>query len=386
MKKCTLIALIIQFFFLFNSSIYAGEPLKVVSYNLGLAHTFVPLAKERLPHLIEKLKDGQADVLCLQEVWTKKDRKAIVKSLKPFYPYSQKLKIKQKRSRKHPTCKFKNVFGEGKFIQCLQKDCKGKKGDEFTACIIKKCRGALERLKVENSDCAQGILSQVGKTTLQAMLAVFNPFYGAGLFSYKGSDGLLILSKYELYDQKTIELDHIATGSRRRVLLSSMKVGAKEVTVGCTHLTANLSRSVPYTGEFTGWATENLAQVKELIKQTKHIQKPLILAGDYNCSIKDQERGIKSEFSKSCEYFMEQGFADHYYKENAKCTFCENNTLVKKSKTGDNNFVLDHIFVKNTEVVSSELIFDELVTLEKKSKLIESNLSDHFGVLLDFDL
>ena len=37
----------------------------VMTYNVGLAHTFVPLAKERLPHIMDALKREQGDVVCL---------------------------------------------------------------------------------------------------------------------------------------------------------------------------------------------------------------------------------------------------------------------------------------------------------------------------------
>lgn len=377
---------ILNIFFYLGSSRVNADSLKVMSYNLGLAHTFVPLSSERLPALIKNIKKTDSDVICMQEVWTKKDRSKIIRSLKRSFPYTHNIKIKQKYSSYRPTCKMKDLFGDGKFLTCVKSDCKGTSGDEYTGCIIKKCRGALETLKVENADCAQGVIAQVGKTTLQAMAAVFNPFKGAGLFSYKGSDGLLILSKYKMYNQRSLELADISTGTRRRVLFSDIDIAGKKVTIGCTHLTANLSRSVPYTGEFTSWEMENFEQVKQMINATKDIKHPLLLAGDFNCSQRDTARNVMSQFGNSCDAFSRNDFKDSFQKEVGHCTFCEKNTLVRKSSLGRRNFLLDHIFSKNIEATEAQLKFSEIIKVRKKRKMIDTNLSDHYAIKVEFQL
>ena len=114
----------------------AKDSLKVVTYNLGLAHTFVPLAEERLPELGKALANSDADILCLQEVWEKKDRKKIAKAVKKTFPNVYFEKIKNIKSERIPTCKISELFGEGKFVGCMQKNCSGKEGDDFTNCII----------------------------------------------------------------------------------------------------------------------------------------------------------------------------------------------------------------------------------------------------------
>ena len=40
--------------------------LNLLSYNIGLAHGYVPYAEARLPKLASELKKSDADILCLR--------------------------------------------------------------------------------------------------------------------------------------------------------------------------------------------------------------------------------------------------------------------------------------------------------------------------------
>ncbi len=88
----------------------AKDSLKVVTYNLGLAHTFVPLAEERLPELGKALANSDADILCLQEVWEKKDRKKIAKAVEKTFPNVYFEKIKNIKSERIPSCKISELL------------------------------------------------------------------------------------------------------------------------------------------------------------------------------------------------------------------------------------------------------------------------------------
>ncbi len=120
-----------------SSSLYAGTgtSLKLTTFNVGLAHTFVHHAKERLEPISERLQKLDSDIVCIQEAWTKKDRKKIKKALKKTYPHLHMTKIKQLKAKKAPVCKIKELFGKGRFVSCMQKQCGGLDGDEFTDCI-----------------------------------------------------------------------------------------------------------------------------------------------------------------------------------------------------------------------------------------------------------
>lgn len=365
-------------------SISSFASIKVESFNTGLAHTFVFYSKERLAPIIENLRKSNADVICLQEVWKKSDRKKISKELKDTFPHQMMTKIKQTRSKRRPTCKIREVFGKGKFVTCMSKKCKGKKGDEFTDCIINTCGDSLEKLKNQNRECATSIMAQVGKNPIAGIANVINPFVKAGLFTYGGGNGLMILSKEKLENKKVLDLSKISTLSRRQALMATVKKDSKSYNLACTHLTADLSKTVPYTGKFEGgWNAENFAQVRKL-ESAKLFEESnaTILMGDFNCSLKDIESSIGGESEKSCLLFKKNGYFDFVSNALRKCTFCSRNTL---NDINGKNVALDHIFSKNVTFLSGGRSYLDDVKINVDGKDIYTNLSDHYGVWAEFE-
>jgi endonuclease/exonuclease/phosphatase family metal-dependent hydrolase len=348
------------------------------TYNLGLAHTYVPYAKERTPHLIETINKSESDVLCLQEIWTAKDRDLIIEKVKASYPHSHFTKIEKYRSKKKPTCKVSNLFGKGKFVSCMNNQCKDLDGDDFTDCILTKCDNALKGLKNTNRECAAGLLAQVGKSTLGGLAAILNPFLGAELFSFGGGNGLLLLSKKELLKKDLMDFTDISTLNRRGALTAEVEGRA----ILCTHLTSNLSLSVPYTGIFNSWEEENQAQVDRILKKYENDKRPVYLAGDFNCGLPVPDQNLPGDFVESCQNILDKGFEDHYFENNPSCTYCINNTLYDGSNPMDGD-IIDHIFTKNVEPIKSKTIYKNLVEIKINSGLKKTNMSDHFGITLE---
>jgi len=355
-----------------------SQELKVTSYNAGLAHTFVPLAKERLPHSIDALKNHDADVLCLQEVWKKSDRKDIYKELEEFFSQSHFTKIKNLREGRRPTCKIKELFGEGKFVSCMQTQCKDLDGDDFTDCILDKCGGALESLKNTNRQCATALMAQVGKNTILGMLTILNPIARAGLFAYKGSDGLMLFSRYPIKDKSIADFSSISTLNRRRALKATLDVEGKNVDVYCTHLSADLSRTVPYTGKFDSWIEENMAQINQLMEHAAVSASRSIIMGDFNCGFASP--GIDSELENNCRRTQQFSFKNALEQIGPECTFCQDNTL----NAGETKSVaIDHVLYRGFDLIDAHVEFKELVTLKDGKS---TNLSDHYGVTAIFEL
>lgn len=366
-----------------SATTFAGSKSKssfLTTYNAGLAHTFVMYAKERVPHVVENVKNLNSDVVCLQEVWTKKDQKALIKGTEEQFPHNFSMKIKQTRSKKRPTCKVKDLFGEGKFVQCMKDKCGGKEGDEFTQCIINDCGTALENLKNSNRECAQGLMAQVGRSTIASLWSVLNPFVPAGQFAYKGSTGLLILSKKPLTNTKVIDLSDISFLNRRAALYA--EVDGKAVV--CTHLTANLDGTAPYAGKFANWSEENAAQVQKLLKETQ-TEKPTFLMGDFNCGFKDEANGLEGEFEESCQKFLDAGFDDSISSINPTCSFCNANNLVNEGNDPKeyDNLLIDHIFTRNANVSDGGVMMTQKVKIKVDGKEVTTSLSDHYGVTLE---
>ena len=361
---------------------YAG--LKLATYNLGLAHTYVPLAKERRPHLTKALVDSKIDVLCLQEVWNGEDRQHLLKSLQGSHPHQYVTPIKNVKSKQWPTCRPWNLFGKGKFISCMRKNCNKLKGDDITNCILTTCGPALEKLKQDNRECATSLMAQVGKSPIHALLTVLNPFARAGVFSYKGSNGLMLLSKYPLSGQRLFDMTSISTLTKRAALVAEVNAKDAKYQVLCTHLTANLSSKVPYTGVFSGWDKENRVQFTTLIKEASRKALPTIMMGDFNCGLAQPQHSIDPHVEASCHLITDTGFHDHLADNNPQCTFCsESKNTLNEGKT--KNYFIDHIYVLGATVALSQVIFKEKVIIQKAGKDHSSNLSDHFGILVELE-
>jgi endonuclease/exonuclease/phosphatase family metal-dependent hydrolase len=344
-----------------------------ISYNLGLAHKFVHFAKERRPYLIEALKNEKADYLCLQEVWEDSDRKAIKKALKDVYPHSFYTETKQTRTPEAPSCRRKELFGEEKFVTCMNEKCQGKEGDQHTDCVLSLCQKPLKDLRDSNPMCAQALMAQVGKSPLMAIATIMNPIVPAGIYVYEGSDGLMILARKPLENVEVIDLSSLSTLNRRRAIKAT--VGG--VNIACTHLAADLEKEAPYTGKFSSWKEEHREQSKELIKQAE-LKKVSLLMGDFNCSFGAPNLGILAEVEDNCELFKQAGYADPIAEISPECTFCQGNNL---NDDETRNVLIDHIFSKGVDTKNTEVLFKEKVFMDKIQQ--ESNLSDHYGVLLE---
>ena len=359
----------------------SNTSLQVQSFNVGLAHSFVPHAKDRLPLIIESLKKQPSDILCLQEVWTKNDREAITEALKTIYPHSFYQPIKQKYSQNSPTCQLNDLVGQGKLANCLMSECRKQKGKAFTDCVLIQCNSSLSQLKKQNRDCASGLMSLVGKNIFLGVTTLLNPFDKSGLFAYEGGTGLLLLSKTPLNQKTTLDLSSISTLTRRAALKAQISWNNKDIQLGCTHLTANLGDKVPYMGRFKSWGEENLQQTKLLIQSFQERPLPTLLMGDFNCSTKVPLKDIQQNFASSCS-LLQRSFQDPANLKLAQCTHCKNNLLYpKNSKTS--SYILDHIFVRSLEVQKSEITQNEEKTIVLKNKQKKAiHLSDHFGVKL----
>lgn len=354
---------------------YAGDQtLKLTTFNAGLAHTFVHHAKERIDPITEKLSKLDSDVVCIQEAWTKKDRKKIKKALKKSYPHLHMTKIEQMKAKHAPVCKIKELFGEGKFVSCMQKQCGGLDGDEFTDCIINTCGNQLRDLKVSNRECATSLMAQVGRSSLASMITLLTPFKRAGLFAYKGSNGLMLFSKKPMRETGLIDFSDISTLNRRQALTA--QIDGKKVI--CTHLTADLEKTVPYTGTFKNWGEENKAQVQRMLKTIKNKDETILIMGDFNCSPEVSTFSIEPELPESCSLLTEAGFVDPATEgNNLECTSCASNLL---NDEDSKNTAIDHIYVRGAEILNSKVVLKEKIKVEtKRSNFVETNLSDHYG-------
>lgn len=359
------------------SAFAADRSLTVETWNVGIAHGFVDNAAARLPYVVEELAEADADILCLQEAWDPADRAILLGSLEASYPFAFSTEVTQYKASRAPVCKSEDLFGDGKFVSCLLGPCGGTSGDAKTACIIDQCGAALTDLKNAKPECAQSLMAQVGKSSAAAMWNILRPTRKAGLFAYHGSDGLLMLSRRPLTNERVVDFTDISTLNRRRALVAEVPVGDRQVTVACTHLTADLSALVPYPGAFPGWAAEAEAQAERLVDAVGRTG-PAVLLGDFNCGSADEAHGLVEEAPGVCEAIVGRGFGDPASTLWPACTWCATNT--HNVDGGEHiNALIDHVFVRGMTPVSGMVSHDAPVMLKIDRQEVSSSLSDHFG-------
>ncbi len=350
----------------------AEDRLRIETYNVGLAHGFVDHAPERAGPIWEALAGSEVDVLCLQEAWSDADRRAGVAATTSALPHTWLTQIEPRLSAGAPACGVTDLFGEGKFISCMTGECGDLEGDPKTDCIIDKCGDVLDQLRTQEPDCAQALMAQVGKSTLEAMWAILSPFSPAEIYAYGGSDGLMMLSRLPLEGTGVLDFTDIATLNRRRAIHADVNVGETTVRLFCTHLTADLDGTAPYPGPFESWNEENRSQMTRLLETAGEFDGPTVIMGDINCSLADEAKGIHAESAESCQMAIDAGYADPST-DLGECTYCASNTLTGAE---DPDVILDHIYVRGWTVSEATRTRADTVTIGS----LTTHLSDHFGI------
>lgn len=364
-------------FFLFLSFPVFGASLKLLSFNLGLAPTYVPYAKERVGPLIAALKEQKADVVCLQEVWSLADQLKMLKALKGQYPYSALTSSLQRSVGHSPPCSLFDLLGKGKFVSCLATNCLSYSGDNFTQCILRQCGPSLQRLKQEKRECATSLMTQVGLNPLSALWNVLSPFKKIGTYAFDGQTGIMLFSRFPLSQIQTLDLFPNATLNARAVLKAKILWQQQSMNILCTHLTSDLSEELPYTGILSSWQEENSKQVDQLLTL---VSNQTILMGDFNCSLENKDSQIGPSLRESCQKILHRGLQDPHLKEaRPQCTFCRNNSF---NSHLSQDLLIDHIFLTPLKgLIQSK----STVVLKQTFKRIP--LSDHYGLqtILNFE-
>jgi len=370
------------------------DSLTIATYNVGLALNFVPFTNERLLANEALLADSDSDVICLQEVWLDDQIDALTSALAPAYPEIYTVPPEQVFSGA-AACSNEDI---GDFVQCVDNQCPGLTGAALVACAPAQCGDPLFQLPPV---CLDAVLGSVGipDITVEAVVdAVTQP---AGRFAFGGSLGLMMASKYPLENREFQDFIDDSTSNHRGALYAQITLNDQAHVVGCTHPTANLAGTIDYptSGKHGSWEGENRYMQEQMIAfaNAKAGRNPILFAGDFNCSIANASTGVDADFAQNCELWQRDGFADPAA-DQLPCTFCADENLILQAGGGADNYLLDHIFVKNmvtTSAIVAERIFDDPVSIEATIPPSElqpadspamSHPSDHFGVELELRL
>ncbi len=347
------------------------------TYNTGLALGYVSYAPEREPLIGEALAGLEADVICLQEVWTEDSAKALIAAADAGFKYSwYELTLEESTGPGEPACTDEEA---DPLESCVDEFCSDVDAANITGCVLQNCADAFGALSQECSGC---VVANIGKSVDEILAICKEGTEGsAGEFAYEGHNGLLLLSKYEL---KNPEFKTFESYLNRRVVLNAeitIEDGTRTADVFCTHLTANLS-DVNYAGEYDSWAAEQAMQIDGLIayidEQTdeEHVA---VLMGDLNCG--PEMTDVVDELPENYAKFTDAGFIDPYVESEAsECTWCAENPLTGNDAV---NNVIDHVMFKGvTDGLDYEVkrLFDQPVEIDSDGETVTSRLSDHYGV------
>ncbi|MEY3015388.1 MAG: hypothetical protein RIT45_4123 [Pseudomonadota bacterium] len=357
----------------------AGASITLATWNVGLAYNFVALAIERREAVAAAVAATDADVLCLQEVWTPEDI-ALIETAAKGAGYAHVLvePMTEDTTGLPIAC---TPGDTADLAPCANANCK--EDGNLVACVQSKCGKELAAISGSCLTCLAGSLTL-------SLDQIFDKCTKAGgKFSWGGHHGLMLVSKVPFAKTERTALD--STLVQRAVLHATLdaSAGKPALEVYCTHLTAGLS-SIKYTGTYSGWEAEQAAQIEAMGKHIDASAKagtPVALLGDLNCG-PDAGTDIKAEMPANWAKVVGLGFVDAWLEGGSpKCTFCGDNTLVVgAADAGGEASVIDHIALRGFGgTMRASRIHDGKVTVQTGEGAKETHLSDHFGLRVELE-
>jgi endonuclease/exonuclease/phosphatase family metal-dependent hydrolase len=335
----------------------AGVPaLKLLTYNVGLAHGAVALADERLPLLPGALEQTGADVVCLNEVWTDDDYESIQAGLQAAYPYSFRERTTDSSWPKLQ-CLPWTVYSLDK---CVKASCTPK-GISAEECVRGACKAKYDAL----SDGCKFCIAANAASPLNCVI------WGAHDFAYEGRNGLALFSRYPISKATYTPFDTVMI--KRGVITATIE----GLRVQCTHMSSDLV-VVPYPEDsaFAGWQEEQAAQVEVITRVAR--EGCTVLMGDLNTG--PTVGTIKGEVPSTYEALQEAGYGEGWTAP--RCTFCKENPLAG----APSDLWLDHVMYKDCPSWTPryERVLDGAIQITpSEGDTLTTRTSDHYGLFVD---
>ncbi|MEM8610157.1 MAG: endonuclease/exonuclease/phosphatase family protein, partial [Myxococcota bacterium] len=369
----------------------------VETFNLALAGSFIPFEEERRQPLAEAIAAAEADILCLQEVWTQADKDMIVEAAADNYPNVAQFFNDLETPLDDPTdqngeipppptvvpCPDTDV-GEGVTIEdqmntaidCVRDNCSTIPGDEngqttSTECAEDECFGEVAALilgDAQQQECYACLVTQLPTSTF-AEIRTSCPTDPNQNVAFQGQNGVLILSKHPLSNEANWVIP--GTWNRRNIVSARAELdGGQSLDVYCNHLTPIFdSAAFPYTGDYgdgmrgaDGWEAEQFLQAEKLIDyvQATSGETPAVIMGDMNTGRAFPDQEIVAEGEATLD-LLESEFPPAYAADyEPLCTFCDTNPITGAAAS----VWIDHILLYNLTsdaVTATQRTFDENV-------------------------
>jgi endonuclease/exonuclease/phosphatase family metal-dependent hydrolase len=333
-----------------------AAPFSFVTYNAGLAHGAVALAAERLPEITAALQQVDADVVCLQEVWTDDDAHAITSALAAKYPRAFRERTED-HSPKTTPCGMWSTY---QLDRCVGKSCtpQGISADE---CVRTACKDRYDALE---DDCKLCLAANTASAWRCA-------FLGARSFANEGRNGLLLLSRHPIERPAYTPFDTVLV--KRGVITATVQGH----DVHCTHLSSDLD-VVPYPKQsrFASWTEEQAEQIK-VIDSLSTPGTCTVVLGDLNAGL--AASGLTAELPQNFSQLLALGYQEPWTAPS--CTWCKDNPLAGAKAA----LQLDHVMFNDCPLASYNYsrILDQPISLQSEGAVHQTRLSDHYGLRVE---
>jgi len=351
----------------------AGKARAFVTYNLGLATGYVSYAAERRPQLVTLLQTIDADVLCLQEVWSQADVDAVIAGVAETYPYAHYQMLKD-TTVGPPAC----TESETQPIRgCIDTKCTDVSPGELADCVLANCVAEFGQLSTDCTNCAVANLGKEVDVIFDTCTT------GSSRYTYEGANGLLMLSRAKLTNKTHLKIEP-STNVQRSVLGATVRLpDLGEVAFFCSHIAADLDE-LPYSGPEGSWEGENRKQgqiVRDFAAEHAGDASLVVIAGDYNSGPAVPDKALEELPEASYKVFVDAGFLPHGPSD---CSYCEDNLL---NIDGTRNVWIDHLFTKGLDAARATSVTrfgTTAITITSQTDgTVQTHPSDHYGVRLE---
>jgi endonuclease/exonuclease/phosphatase family metal-dependent hydrolase len=344
----------------------AAPPLRLLTFNAGLARGYLGLVDERREAMGRALAQTPADVVCLQEVWDPADVAALIAATADAYPYAHWADTTEDESGGAAACEEAELgpLGVCMFTRCAS-------ATDVAACAVDQCR---PELAATSPRCQQCLVANLEKPLAEILATCAQ---GSGERLYGGANGVLLLSRLPLRDAGHDVLDSFLI--RNVALHAEVAAAGAPLRVMCTHLASRLP-GIQYDGAHGSYEGENRAQVLELLAiiEGGDPAVPVALLGDLNTG--PAAPGITADWPAHYELFLQAGLRAPYLEVPApRCTWCASNRHVDD---GGAEKIIDHVLLLGLDraIAVARRALDTPFALADGAGV--TDLSDHFGAMV----
>ncbi|MCK5809173.1 endonuclease/exonuclease/phosphatase family protein [bacterium] len=354
---------------------YGQSALKTLTFNTKLdKNGYSNLFAERKTTILQKLTETDADIICLQEVWSADDMKKVHEAMNAadddFYLlYSTTGETGG--DPVEPACSNSEVLPIG---MCYQQNCQDQTGTGALLCLAQQCGTEFQNLSPECRDCmlAEG---QTGNLDLQAIMDACMDIGGDTPKEEESTNGLILISRFPMKSKSIIALpsDQIPRQYISATLQTQGILG--NIDVVCTQLSN--------ADDGTRADTLRTQQVDSIItffnkNRAKNIQ---LLMGDFDSS---PETEMMPAHNAAVWAKLKDALFQNAWQSDPFCTVCQDNPQIKATvKDWDimPEYAADHIFyrpLQNPLFVSTFRTCED--SAANKSYTKSTSISSHYGV------